>query len=477
MIRDNKIDFWINNNLNVLLKGKHGIGKTQIIKESFERHGLNWLYFSCATMDPWVDFVGIPTKFTSADGTRYLDFVRPQAFQEDRVQAIFFDEFNRGKPKVQNAVMELIQFRSINGRKFNNLRMIWAAINPDEDDEDEDNQLEYSVEKLDPAIKDRFHINVALPYKPSRVYFKKKYGEMGLGAIEWWDELTKKHKDLISPRRLDYALEIHQMNGDIRDVIEKKTNVSKLIARLNEGPIIETLNKLFTADQDTVSKEFKNMNFTNSAISKIMDNDDYIKKFSEYIPNDILSDLITSSTKQQREKILKHTKSDKLEEILPELISANLGDKSLKSDLEEIAEARNVSSVASATFDNAVNWALAVVDQQTTQRHQGLISLTTHFKDNSENIQIYEKVIKFLILVALHSNETTIKQTSSSPIRALSLKIKNKLAKALKNTHNTTINDLYPSVYASLNTNQRSMVDTHQGKRKNIQTVLGIKLP
>ena len=41
-----------------------------------------------------------------------------------------FDELNRAKPKVRNAVMELIQFRSINGIKFNNLRMIWAAINP-----------------------------------------------------------------------------------------------------------------------------------------------------------------------------------------------------------------------------------------------------------------------------------------------------------------------------------------------------------
>lgn len=32
--------------------------------------------------------------------------------------------------------MELIQFKSINGKKFNNLKVIWAAINPDDGDKD-----------------------------------------------------------------------------------------------------------------------------------------------------------------------------------------------------------------------------------------------------------------------------------------------------------------------------------------------------
>ena len=43
------------------------------------------------------------------------------------------DEFSRAHKKVRNAVMELIQFKSINGRKFKNLKIVWAAINPDDD--------------------------------------------------------------------------------------------------------------------------------------------------------------------------------------------------------------------------------------------------------------------------------------------------------------------------------------------------------
>ena len=65
-------------------------------------------------------------KKTDDNGNSYLDLVRPQEFQDDEVEAIFMDEFSRHK-KVRNAVMELIQFKSINGRKFKNLKIVWAA--------------------------------------------------------------------------------------------------------------------------------------------------------------------------------------------------------------------------------------------------------------------------------------------------------------------------------------------------------------
>jgi len=38
--------------------GKHGVGKSAMIIEAFNRHNLNWMYFSGSAMDPWVDFVG-----------------------------------------------------------------------------------------------------------------------------------------------------------------------------------------------------------------------------------------------------------------------------------------------------------------------------------------------------------------------------------------------------------------------------------
>ena len=79
-------------------------------------------------MHPWVDFIGVPKEKTDDNGNSYLDLVRPQEFQDDEVEAIFMDEFSSfTHKKVRNAVMELIQFKSINGRKFKNLKIVWAS--------------------------------------------------------------------------------------------------------------------------------------------------------------------------------------------------------------------------------------------------------------------------------------------------------------------------------------------------------------
>jgi hypothetical protein len=237
MESDLKFKFWIDNNLNVLLMGKAGTGKTSMVKSAFDAAGLKWKYFSASTMDPWVDFIGIPKEKT-VNGVSVLDLVRPIEFAFDDVEAIFMDEYNRAHKKVRNAVMELIQFKSINGKEFKNLRMVWAAINPDDDSD----QV-YDVEKLDPAQKDRFHVQMTVPYKPSKKYFISKYGSnIATAAVEWWNELPD--KNLVTPRRLDYALEVLQKDGDARDILDSKTNVSKLIETIQNGPFKERMDTI-----------------------------------------------------------------------------------------------------------------------------------------------------------------------------------------------------------------------------------------
>ena len=135
-INNSDLDIWIENEWNVLFQGKHGVGKTATVMAAFNRHDLNWKYFSAATMDPWVDFIGIPKEKMDEDtGESHITLVQPKGLRE--VEALFLDELNRAPKKVRNAVMELIQFRSINGIPFPNLKFIWAAINPD-DEEDAD---------------------------------------------------------------------------------------------------------------------------------------------------------------------------------------------------------------------------------------------------------------------------------------------------------------------------------------------------
>lgn len=289
MISDQNLTFWIKNGYNVLLKGKHGVGKTSIVLDAFTKHNLRWQYFSAATMDPWVDFVGVPKERVTEDGKAYLDLVRPKHFQEDAVEAIFMDEFNRSSKKVRNAVMELIQFKSINGKKFNNLKIIWAAVNPD-DDEDE----EYDVEKLDAAQLDRFQIHIDVPYSPDASYFKEKYGKhLSHAALEWWKNLNKNEKALVSPRRLDYTLDIYNKRGDIRHVMPKNVSVSKLLQELKDGPFNDRMKEIVASKDTAAAKEFiNNENALNATINLIAKSNDALELFIPHLNKERLAGLM-----------------------------------------------------------------------------------------------------------------------------------------------------------------------------------------
>lgn len=287
MIKDEKLDFWIKNRRNAIFIGKHGVGKTAKIKAAFDRAGLKWRYFSAATMDPWVDFVGVPRSVKSGD-KQVLEMVRPKDFANDEVEAIFFDEFNRSHKKVRDAVMELTQFRSINGEKFKNLKMIWAAINPEDDEQ-------YEVEKLDAAHKDRFQVQVEIPYDCDYDWFESQFGaDVASSAIAWWDELPEEEKSKVSPRRLDYALQEMKIGGDMRDILPKSCNVSKLIAILKAGPISKVVFNLMKQGDAAKAKEFLgNENNYASAVEFIISGKKAMEFFLPQMSPEKLASLIS----------------------------------------------------------------------------------------------------------------------------------------------------------------------------------------
>lgn len=253
-----KLSFYLKHNRNVLLEGRHGTAKTTMISKIFnEEIGEGkWLYFSASTLDPWVDFVGVPRVVEDSNGDQVIDFVRPKAMNNDTVEAIYIDEYNRSDKKFRNAVLELIQFKSINGKKFNKLRVIWAAVNPFSEEEMEES---YDVDPIDPAQLDRFHIQLSLPFAPDFKYFSEKFGEeWAKSAIEWWNALDQKMKDKISPRRLDYALEIAQIEGELIDVLPFESNPQKLELLLKVGNIEELLFEFIEKGDYDKAKEFIN---------------------------------------------------------------------------------------------------------------------------------------------------------------------------------------------------------------------------
>jgi hypothetical protein len=249
-LREERLDFWIEHNFNVLFVGHYGAGKTTQILEAFKRNNLKFKYFSAATMDPWCDFIGVPKIVTDERGP-YLDYILPRDLRDDTIEAIYMDEFNRSHKKVRNAVMELLQFKSINGRPFSKLRIIWAAINPEDEGE-------YQVEPLDPAQKDRFQVRVGVPFKPSLDYFKSKFPEsQAKAAVEWWDALDEELQMKVSPRRLEYALQMYNIpGGNLKDVLDPDTNPSKLKGMLKTGPVSDWLRQLFQNNDPEAAKRF-----------------------------------------------------------------------------------------------------------------------------------------------------------------------------------------------------------------------------
>lgn len=261
LIDPNKLDFWLSLQLNVLLVGKHGVGKTQIIKKTFDRNGVKGLYLSGSTLDPWVDIIGIPEivrNDPTADGKPYSDIIPPKRFVLGEVEAIFIDELNRAPKKVRNAVMELIQFKTINGVPYPNLKVVWAAINPHDEE-----KIEYDVEPLDPALEDRFQVKVELDYRPCPVHMVNEYGKQyATPALKWWAELPEKVREKVSPRRLCAAIDYHMKSGDVRDILPYESHPDKLSKDLGDAPALEKMYEfLKNKDFDGFKEYLKDDNY------------------------------------------------------------------------------------------------------------------------------------------------------------------------------------------------------------------------
>lgn len=208
MSLEKDLEIYAKNGFNVLLRGDRGCGKTQRAKDIFNKvfgkQGEDWLYFSCPTLDPWAKLVGIPDVVENADGTKKLVSVQPENILNKNVKAILIDEFNRGLMETTNALMELLDSKSINGNRLPNLKCIWGAVNINHAHKKD---AKYHVEEMDPAQVDRFQCIIDVDNTPSVAYFEKKFGNKGRLAVEWWKELPAQGKEQLSARRLDWVMQ------------------------------------------------------------------------------------------------------------------------------------------------------------------------------------------------------------------------------------------------------------------------------
>jgi len=247
-------EVYVKNGQNVLLIGLHGTGKTVTIRALAEDLGLKVKSFSCSTLDPYTDLVGIPVPITREDGRRTLEMVRP--LDVDEAQILFFDELNRARPEVLDAVLEIIESGTINGEVLPNLLCCFGAMNPPNG--------EYKVDELDPALVDRFDAYIEFTPRPSVAWMSQHMPKAVAQALKsWWDDHNReKRETYISPRRLYKIGMIFMTHKTKRAVLQAlppggKYDSNKLYSMLDEAINPEKKEKRESSMGDAAAEGFK----------------------------------------------------------------------------------------------------------------------------------------------------------------------------------------------------------------------------
>lgn len=138
---------------NILLVGKHGIGKSEVITNYFTSEGLEVVTLFLGQMNDPGDLIGLPYK--NQENMR-TEFLPPYWFPtENKPIVLFLDELNRARPEILQAIMDLTLNRTLMGRKIPDGSRLISSVNHGE---------VYQLTELDPALVSRFNI---YEFKPS----------------------------------------------------------------------------------------------------------------------------------------------------------------------------------------------------------------------------------------------------------------------------------------------------------------------
>ena len=148
------------------LEGKHGIGKSDIVKQILAEMGYSVICLFVGQMADAGDAIGLPDKIdaefvvkdpktgvVSTQVGRITKFAPPAWWPRDpnAKVAIFLDEANRGKPELNQCLMDMLLNRQLNGNALPDACRIFGAWNPIDDGF-------YQVEEPDPAWLDRWNV-------------------------------------------------------------------------------------------------------------------------------------------------------------------------------------------------------------------------------------------------------------------------------------------------------------------------------
>ena len=179
---------------NIMLSGKHGIGKSKIITDFFEAKGQKVVTLFLGQMSDPGDLIGLPNKDETTGKTVFMP---PYWFPtDDQPVVLFLDELNRARPEILQTIMDLALNRKLAGRSLPLGSRIVSAVNDGE---------EYQLTDLDPALVSRFNIYTFRPTVEDWLLWATRTGldERILNFISANPELLDRSADTKEDQGLD----------------------------------------------------------------------------------------------------------------------------------------------------------------------------------------------------------------------------------------------------------------------------------
>lgn len=137
-------------NISILVRGDHGIGKSEIVKQIARRLNYSDEDIIDRRMSQMTegDVIGLPIMDVERGLTKFLpaEFVKQAC---ERPVLLFLDEINRATQEVMQACFQLCLDRELNGNKLHEGTRVVAAVNA---------SANYQVNEMDPAFLDRFFV-------------------------------------------------------------------------------------------------------------------------------------------------------------------------------------------------------------------------------------------------------------------------------------------------------------------------------
>jgi hypothetical protein len=140
-------------NQNVMLVGKHGIGKSEIVTRFYrDERGMEVVAFFLGQMSDPGDLIGLLNK---DEATGRSVFLPPYWWPVDgKPIVLFLDELNRARPEILQSVHELALNQTLAGKRLPPGSIVVAAVNEGD---------EYQLTDLDPALVSRFNLYELAP--------------------------------------------------------------------------------------------------------------------------------------------------------------------------------------------------------------------------------------------------------------------------------------------------------------------------